>query len=102
MKARNLIAGAACLVALACGKPVFPLLTTLEATIAADLEAGDSDEQMASDVCKDLGGTALTDAVCADATGIVVDIVTSLLDAKVLGPKAHARAMGYLASRARR
>jgi hypothetical protein len=65
----------------------FPTLDALEKTVLADLMAGDSPAQIASDVCKDLGGNALTDAICADATIIAVDIINALVDTKVLAQK---------------
>jgi hypothetical protein len=64
----------------ACNPPKTPLLSTLEQTVENDLAKGDSDAQIASDVCSDLGGTALTDAVCAGAWILASDIVTTLLD----------------------
>jgi hypothetical protein len=59
---------------------VFPKLDTIEQVVAADLAAGYSAPQIDSDVCKALGGNALTDAICADVTQIVVDVIPFLLD----------------------
>jgi hypothetical protein len=63
-----------------CKGPVFPVLESIEQTVATDLASGASDEQMASDVCKDLGGSALTDSVCAGAAAIVTDVVAALVE----------------------
>ena len=73
----------------------FPTLDKIEAVVAADFEAGDSDETIAADVCKTLGGTSSTDAVCADVTQLVVDAVTFLVDSGTLSAKAKANAVAY-------
>jgi hypothetical protein len=92
----GIAAGAFILWQVACAQvqAAFPTLQKIEQTIANDLQAGAGDEQMAADVCSDLGGTALTDAICAGAAGIVTDVVTLLVDSgQVQGPalsNAHA------------
>jgi hypothetical protein len=86
------------LVLVGCNQPVFPTLQTIEQTVAADLAAGKTDQQMASDVCADLGGTATTDAVCADAVTLVQDAVTILIDSGALAEPAMANAKKYKAA----
>jgi hypothetical protein len=73
----------------------FPVLDKVEAVVAADFEAGDSDETIAADVCKALGGTASTDAVCANVTQLVSDAVAFLVDSGFLSAKAKANAIAY-------
>lgn len=65
-------------------KAALPELTAIENVIVADLTANDNDGQIASDVCKALGGTAMTDAVCANVTNIVADVVQSQLESGAL------------------
>ena len=74
----------------------------IEQTIIDDFEAGDSDGQIASDVCTDLGGSSLTDAVCADVTTFLSGVVQALIDSGALSskPKALANARAYQARHA--
>jgi len=62
----------------------FPVLDKVEQVVAADLAGGASDQQMASDVCAALGGTATTDAVCADVATIIQDTIAMLIDSGAL------------------
>jgi len=80
------------------GQPVVPTFLNLVSVVAADLEAGDGDAQISSDVCKALGGSALTDAVCGSVGMLIVDIVTYLIDSGTLSAPAQKRAQGFLAS----
>jgi hypothetical protein len=75
----------------------FPMVDKIETTVQNDLEAGDTDQQIASDVCADLGGTATTDAVCANVTTLVVDAIAILTDSGVLSHKAKTNGVAYLA-----
>jgi hypothetical protein len=78
----------------------FPTLNAIEQVVAKDLAAGVTDAQMASDVCAVLGGSALTDAVCADATQLVVDAVNFLLDSGSVTGVARTNALSYKARHA--
>lgn len=69
---------------------VLPELDAIEAVVVKDLAANDTDGQIAADVCQLLGGTSTADAVCANVTNIVVDVVQTLLDSGVLGKRAPA------------
>lgn len=65
--------------------------------VLADLQAGDTDTQMASDVCQILGGSALTDAVCANVANILNDVVSALLDSGQATGAALANAQAFQA-----
>lgn len=80
----------------------FSKMQQVEQTIIDDFEAGDSDGQIAADVCTDLGGTSLTDAVCADVTTFLTGVVQALIDTGALAskPKALANAKAYQARHA--
>lgn len=87
--------GLAAASSMGCGQPVFPTLSAIEQTIANDLAAGKSDAQIASDVCADLGGTAQTDAVCANVEVIVQDAIALLVSTGVLKGVALDNAHAY-------
>jgi hypothetical protein len=70
---------------------------TIAQTIIADLEAGDSDSKIASDVCADLGGSSMTDAICADVTTVVTNIIKALILNGSLSGKALANGHAYTA-----
>lgn len=71
---------------------VYPKLDAVEAAIAKDYEAGDSDAQIASDACAALGGNATTDAICANVAQIVADASAFLVSMHVLSTVAESRA----------
>ncbi len=79
------------------GTAVPPILN-LVSIVEGDLRAGDGDAQISSDICKALGGNALTDAVCGNVGVIVVDIVTYLVDGGTLPPAAAKRGQDLLAA----
>lgn len=81
-----------------CKGPIGPQIVDVAGIVLADLEAGDSPSQISSDVCHALGGTATTDAVCADVTTIVADIITDLIAKGRLSPTGEARARLTLAA----
>lgn len=54
--------------------------------------------QIASDVCKAMGGSASTDAVCAGAETLVQDVILYLVDSGTISPPALARGREYLAA----
>lgn len=72
-----------------------PSFSTLSEIVLADIEAGDGPSQVASDVCKAFGGNSTTDAICADVTNVIENIITDLIvKGKLNGPgEARARAM---------
>lgn len=78
------------------GGSAFPVLTTIEQTVADDLAAGKTDAQIASDVCADLGGSAQTDAICANAEQLVQVTITALIDSGVLSGLALTNAKAYV------
>lgn len=83
-------------------KAAMPMFDALAAVIAQDFEEGKSDAQIASDACRALGGTAQTDAACASVEIVVQDVVTVLIDMRVLSPAARIRAAQYTARQAAR
>lgn len=93
---KTFVAALSLIAVVACGKPLFPTLDKIEQTVLTDLEAGDSDEQIASDVCHDLGGNVTTDAVCGGVAAIVVDVIQVLIDSNLLSSRAQLRAHAYL------
>jgi hypothetical protein len=80
----------------ACKGPIYPELQAVEQVVADDLASGATDAQMASDVCKALGGSALTDAVCAGVETVIQDVLQVLLDTQSLSPAVAQRAHEYL------
>jgi hypothetical protein len=61
----------------------FPVVVNVVKIVADDIAAGDTEAQLASDVCKALGGTTPTDAVCADVAQVIADALGLMLkDAK--------------------
>ena len=84
----------------ACNQPVLPTVDKILNVVSADLQAGDSDPQIASDVCKALGGSAPTDAVCADVTVLVEDAVTILIDSGAISGVALSNGRAYQARHA--
>lgn len=86
------------LLAVACTSATFPKVVDVATTIVQDIAKGDTEQQIASDVCADLGGTALTDAVCGDVATVIAGIIPILLQdpkvsadvkSKLLPMKAH-------------
>jgi len=66
--------------------------------VEADVQAGDAPAQIDSDVCKALGGSATTDAICAGVTVLVQDALQLLLDGGKLTPAQVATANAYYAA----
>lgn len=60
-------------------KAAWPFVETIAQTILDDLKAADPASQIASDVCKDMGGSSATDAVCADVPIVVADVAELLM-----------------------
>lgn len=81
----------------ACAQPVLPTIVKVEQVVEADLAAGVSDSQLASDVCKALGGSATTDAICANVPALISDAVALIIDSGVLGDPAVPNAQAYMA-----
>lgn len=92
---KKMLLGAAAYLMVACGQPVLPTIDKVINVVQQDLEAGDTDAQIASDVCAALGGSATTDAVCANAPALISDAVTILLDSGLLSAKGQATARDY-------
>jgi hypothetical protein len=82
----------------ACKSTTLPSFLNLVSVVEADLVAGDGEAQISSDVCKALGGSALTDAVCANVGTIIYDIVVYLVDGGNLPPAAAKWGHDFLAS----
>ena len=82
------------------GGSAFPVLNTIEQTVAADLAAGKTDPQIASDICADLGGSTQTDAVCANAEQLAQTIITALIDSGALSGLALTNGQAYMARHA--
>jgi hypothetical protein len=80
----------------ACKGPLYPELQAVEQVVANDLASGATDAQMASDVCKALGGSALTDAVCSGVETVIQDVLTVLLETNSLSPEVAQKAHEYL------
>ncbi len=66
-----------------------------EVDVAADLASGVSEAQMASDVCRDFGGSGPTDALCANVPAILQDIINLLVDSGKVSGAALANAKSY-------
>jgi hypothetical protein len=81
----------------ACKGSVLPTAESVVGVIITDLQAGDTDAQIASDVCAALGGTTVTDTVCASVETVIQDVVVLLLDSSTLSPSGLARAQKYMA-----
>jgi len=79
-----------------CKGPIFPEIQAVEQVVAADLEAGKTDAQIASDVCAALGGTSTTDAICGGVATLITDVVMVLLDTGVLSQKGQVNAHALL------
>jgi hypothetical protein len=71
----------------------FPVVSDIVKIVADDLAAGDTEGQLASDVCKALGGNALTDQVCADVATVIADAIGLLMK----DPKVSAEVKGRAA-----
>lgn len=84
--------------AIGCKGPIGPQIVDVAGIVLADLEAGDGEAKIASDVCHALGGSSTTDAVCADVSTIVADIVANLIAKGKLSPAGETRARLILAS----
>jgi hypothetical protein len=80
----------------ACKGSALPTIAAVVQIVEADLIANVGDAQLSSDVCKALGGTASTDAICAAVPGLIQDAITLLIDAGVLPPSALATAQTYM------
>ncbi len=78
----------------------FPSLDGIEKIVVQDLSNGATDQQIGLDVCTFLGGTAQTDAVCANVGQLVADAITLLIDTGVLQGQAAARGKAYLVAHA--
>jgi hypothetical protein len=78
-----------------CNPSTLPTIDTVLNVVAADIQAGDAPPQIDSDVCKALGGSTTTDAVCANVTLLVEDALQLLLDG---GKITSAQAAPYLAA----
>ena len=91
------ILGLSAAVLVACNQPVLPTIDKVINVVTADLQAGDSDSQIASDVCKALGGSATTDAVCADVPVLVADAIAILIDTGTIAGPAMSNARAYQA-----
>lgn len=83
-----------------CTPAQFAELTQLEQDVSAGLAAGDSDAVLASIVCRDLGGSTTTDAVCADAATILADTIALLVDGHWIGGVALAHGREFRARKA--
>jgi hypothetical protein len=79
----------------ACKEPLVPTVQTILQVVSADIQAGDGAAQIDSDVCKALGGSATTDAVCADATVLIQDAITLLIDSGTLSAAQKQTAQAY-------
>ena len=97
---RLALALASAIAAMACTPAQYAEIATIYQDVAAGLAQGDSDPELASIVCRDLGGTTSTDAVCADAPTILNEVVLLLEDTGLLTGKAKANADAYIARKA--
>ena len=79
-----------------CGTPIVPAIQAVVQVVEKDLAANVGDAQMASDVCKALGGSATTDAVCADVPALIVDAIQLLLDGGKLPAPSVTTAKSYM------
>jgi hypothetical protein len=61
------------------GQVSFPVALNIVEVVANDIAAGDTEAQLASDVCKTLGGSSTTDAICADVADVIANAVGLLL-----------------------
>jgi hypothetical protein len=83
----------------ACSQPAVPVLVNVVQVVETDLQAGDGLPQIDSDVCKALGGSATTDAICANVTVLVEDALQLLLDGGKLPPAQAQMAQTYIVKR---
>ncbi len=90
----SLAAGAGVAVA-GCKSPVLPAVQNVVNVVLTDLQAGDSDAQIASDVCKALGGSAPTDAVCGGVEVVIQDAIALLIDSGTLSAADLSKAQAY-------
>ena len=81
----------------ACTPATVPTLVAVLQIVEADVQAGDAPPQIDSDVCKALGGSATTDAICAGVTVLVQDALQLLLDGGKLTPAQVQTANAYYA-----
>ena len=93
------ILGLSAAVLVACNQPVLPTIDKVINVVTADLQATPpaSDSQIDSDVCKALGGSAATDAVCADVPVLVADAIAILIDTGTIAGPAMSNARAYQA-----
>jgi hypothetical protein len=91
----GLVSAIAVVIAIACTPAQVSTVDTVLNVVAADVQAGDAPPQIDSDVCKALGGSATTDAICANVTLLVEDALQLLLDG---GKITSAQAATYLAA----
>ena len=98
MKIITTAVGFGLLVAAACTSAQVAKVESVADTIIHDVQVGDTEAQIASDVCADLGGSSLTDVVCGDVATVIAGIIPVLLadpkvsadvKAKLLPMKAH-------------
>lgn len=82
----------------ACTSASVPTFLNLVSVVEKDLQAGDGDPQILSDVCKALGGSAPTDAVCGDVAVVVADVITYLIDSGAISGTATKRGLEFLAA----
>ena len=80
----------------ACSPATIPTIEAVVQVVEKDLAANVGDSQMTSDVCKALGGSATTDAVCADVPALIQDAIQLLIDGGALPPNALAVGKSYL------
>ena len=92
--------GAVVSVAFACSvsgcsafEAAFPVVSDIVKIVADDLAAGDTEGQLASDVCKALGGSVLTDQVCADVATVIADAIGLIMKDPKVSSAVKARAM---------
>jgi hypothetical protein len=82
----------------ACKQPVLPLIAQIGNVVLTDLQQGKTDVQIDSDVCGALGGSATTDAVCANVTLLINDAIQFLIDSGQLNGVALERGQSYMAA----
>jgi len=82
----------------ACKGPVLPVAENIVSVVEADLAAGKTDAQIASDVCSALGGSSATDAICASTETVVQDVITYLIDSGIISGVALERGKAYMAA----
>jgi hypothetical protein len=80
----------------ACTPATIPTIEAVVQVVETDLTNNVGDAQLASDVCKALGGSTSTDAVCADVPALIVDAIQLLIDSGTLPPNVLANAKSYM------